>query len=174
MINYFNFKKIRDGVLITNDIGHYAILSYDEFALFIQERLNKSHSKYSELVAKRFILEGNKFISSGYAADELQAFRGYLRSSTGLHIFVLTNKCNMHCRYCQAQSEKSNVYGVMTKEIAQKAVDIALQTPDEVLTFEMQGGEPLLNYEVLKFIIEYADTKKQGKRILYSITTNGT
>lgn len=174
MINYFNFKKIRDGVLITNDIGHYAILSYDEFALFIQERLNKSHNKYSELVAKRFILEGNKFISSGYAADDLQAFRGYLRSSTGLHIFVLTNKCNMHCRYCQAQSEKSNVYGAMTKEIAQKAVDIALQAPDEVLTFEMQGGEPLLNYEVLKFIIEYAETKKQGKRILYSITTNGT
>lgn len=174
MINYFNFKKIRDKVLITNDIGYYAILSHDEFSLLVQNKLGKSNDKYSELVAKRFILQGNKFVSSGYAAGELQAFKGYLRSSTGLHIFVLTNMCNMHCTYCQAQSEKNSEYGVMTREIAQKAVDIALQAPDEVLTFEMQGGEPLLNYEVLKFIIEYAEANKREKRILYSITTNGT
>ena len=174
MINFFNFKKFKNNILITNDVGHYAILTRDEFSLLVQDKLGEKHIKYDELVNKHFILHGNKFISSGYAADKLQAFKGYLRNSTGLHIFVLTNKCNMHCRYCQAQSEKSNVYGAMTKEIAKKSVDIALQVPEEILTFEMQGGEPLLNFEVLKFIIEYTEKNKNEKKVLYSITTNGT
>lgn len=174
MINYFNFKKIKDQILITNDIGHNSLLTQQEFSALVMDKLDMSYPKYPELVQKRFILPGNKFVSTGYAASDLQRAKGYLRCSTGLHIFVLTNKCNMHCKYCQAQSENSNNYGFMTKATAKRAVDIALQSPDLLLTFEFQGGEPLLNFDVLKYIVEYAESRKGQKRILYSITTNGT
>lgn len=174
MINYFNFKKINNRVLITNDIGYHSLLSYEEFSALVQDKMDETCSKYTELVEKCFILPPHIFISSGNAAERLSLAKSYLRSSTSLHIFVLTNACNMHCKYCQAQSEKSEKYGYMTKEIAQKAVDIALQSPDPYLTFEMQGGEPLLNFDVLKYIVEYAEANKHDKRIVYSITTNGT
>ena len=175
MINYFNFKKINnDKVLIVNDIGNNAFLNIDEFVALLKDRSALEEKKYRELVKKRFILEGNLFVSSDRVSSELRLSKEYLRRSTDLHIFVVTNYCNMNCVYCQAQSEKSNSYGFMDKETAIKSVEIALQSPDEVLTFEMQGGEPLLNFDAIKVIILHAEKNKGNKRIYYTITTNGT
>lgn len=174
MINYFNFKKWNNEILITNDIGNYSLLSPSEFCSFCNEEMDVNTSKYSELLDKRFILDNNSYISTGIAAQELERFKWYLRSGTGLFIFVVTNQCNMNCKYCQAQSASSNKYGLMTKEIAKRAVDIALQSSDKILTFEMQGGEPLLNFEVIKYIVEYSENHKEEKTILYSITTNAS
>jgi His-Xaa-Ser system radical SAM maturase HxsB len=64
----------------------------------------------------------------------------------------------------------------MNKEIAKKAVDIALQSPSMNLTFEFQGGEPLANFEVLKYIVNYSKerNKELGKDICYSMVSNLT
>ncbi|MBU5460051.1 radical SAM protein [Anaerostipes sp. MSJ-23] len=96
----------------------------------------------------------------------------YLFSATSLHIFVLTNACNMCCVYCQAQDSAKEKKGKMDRETAKKAVDIALQSPNQYLTFEFQGGEPLLNFEIIKFIVEYSQEKKNDKVITYSLVTN--
>lgn len=174
MINYFNFKKYKDKILITNDLGFYAFLDPNDFSLLIKDEMKSSHPLYSEMINKRFLLEGNAFVSTTNVAEDFTRFKWYLRQATSLHIFVLTNICNMHCRYCQAQSENNDMYGLMTKDTARKAVDIALQSPVDTLTFEMQGGEPLINYEVIKDLIEYAEAHKGKKSIIYMITTNGT
>lgn len=174
MINYFNFKRLEDKILITNDNGYNAMLSIEDFSLLVKDKIDDKNKSYRELVDKKFILPGNSFVSSGEAARELYLFKGYLRASTSLHIFVLTNSCNMHCQYCQAQSELNNKYGFMTKEVAKRAVDIALSSPDNTLTFEMQGGEPLLNFDVIRFIVSYAEENKKDRTIFYTITTNGT
>lgn len=55
---------------------------------------------------------------------------------------------------------------------AKAAVDIALQSPNEYLTFEFQGGEPLLNFETIKYIVEYSEQNKNHKQIQYSLVTN--
>ena len=62
----------------------------------------------------------------------------------------------------------------MSKEIAEKAIDIALQSPETELSFEFQGGEPLLNFEIIKHIVTYAEKKKDWHEIKYSIVTNLT
>lgn len=62
----------------------------------------------------------------------------------------------------------------MNYEIAEKAVDIALQSPTKCLTFEFQGGEPLLNFNVIKHIVEYAECKKENHIIEYNIVSNLT
>ena len=61
------------------------------------------------------------------------------------------------------QSEKSCSKGFMSKDTAKKAVDIAIQSPTDYLDFEFQGGEPLLNFEVLKYIVEYAKSISHKK-----------
>ena len=62
----------------------------------------------------------------------------------------------------------------MDTKTAEKAVDIALQSPSKFLTFEFQGGEPLLNLETLKHIIAYAKTRSGDKQIVYNLITNLT
>lgn len=62
----------------------------------------------------------------------------------------------------------------MSFETAEKAVMTALQSPEHYLNFEFQGGEPLLNYPVIRHIVEYAEKNKQAHSIQYSVVTNLT
>ena len=84
----------------------------------------------------------------------------------------MTNSCNLNCVYCQAQSETSIKKGMMTKEIAKRGVDIALQSPTSSVTIEFQGGEPLLNFETIKYIIEYSAAVNKDKIISYNLVSN--
>ena len=72
----------------------------------------------------------------------------------------MTNACNISCVYCQAQDSAQEKKGKMQEMTAKAAVDIALQSPNEYLTFEFQGGEPLLNFETIKYIVEYSEQNK--------------
>jgi His-Xaa-Ser system radical SAM maturase HxsB len=62
----------------------------------------------------------------------------------------------------------------MDNENAERSVDVALQSPEKFLTFEFQGGEPLLNYKVIKHIVEYTEERKQGHHISYNVVSNLT
>jgi His-Xaa-Ser system radical SAM maturase HxsB len=66
------------------------------------------------------------------------------------------------------------VHTDMTPEIAEKSVDFALQTTSPSLTIEFQGGEPLVNFPVVKHIIEYARERNKavGKTIEFTMVTN--
>ena len=54
----------------------------------------------------------------------------------------------------------------MSLDIAKKAVDHAMQSPSPYLCFEYQGGEPTVNFDVIKFCVEYSreKNKKNAKR----------
>ncbi len=62
----------------------------------------------------------------------------------------------------------------MSIETARKVVDTIFCTPSSVITIEFQGGEPLVNWPVVKFIIEYARKKNQsaGKNLFITLVTN--
>lgn len=174
MINYFNFKKLNDKYLLTNDFGKYAFLDSKSFKELILA---------GNVVDKKIesVLKDNKFIfdKSVQAFVEENAYlmndaKEYLFHPTQLHIFVVTNACNMQCVYCQAQNGDIKPNGFMSKETAKRAVEIALQSPTDHLQFEFQGGEPLLNFEIIKFIVEYSQELCRGKRIDYSLVSNLT
>jgi His-Xaa-Ser system radical SAM maturase HxsB len=88
---------------------------------------------------------------------------------------VVTLRCNETCVYCHAS--RANMDAVetdMTPEIAEKAVDVALSTTNNFVTIEFQGGEPLVNFGVVKHIIEYATKRNQeiGKRLEFTMVSN--
>lgn len=97
-----------------------------------------------------------------------------MNAATSLHIFVVTTLCNMSCIYCQANNGVECSYLVMDKTMAERAVDIALQSPEQSLTFEFQGGEPLTNFNVIRHIVEYAEEHKSHHFITYTVVTNLT
>ncbi|OQB13117.1 MAG: Anaerobic sulfatase-maturating enzyme [Firmicutes bacterium ADurb.Bin193] len=171
MINFFNFKKFGDEYLLTNDTGKYAFVSEDTLHSLIEKK-NLPEEIYEKLKENFFVYDEHDSVFTEKIKWLIRDNKNYLFSSTALHIFVLTNICNMSCVYCQAKDDTSIVHHKMTKKIAEKSVDLALSSPSRYLTFEFQGGEPLANFEVLKHIVEYTDEHKKGKHISYSIVTN--
>ena len=172
-LNYFNLRKISNQYLITNEYGFYCYINEDELNDLVNERYDRlPHSTLQELEDKYFIFNCDKDVFIEKVKHLYRESKRYLFSATSLHIFVMTNACNLACRYCQAQDSDQNCKGFMTKETAKKAVDIALQSPTRQLSFEFQGGEPLLNYETIKYIVQYSKEVCNDKIIEYSIVSN--
>ncbi|MBR2786019.1 MAG: His-Xaa-Ser system radical SAM maturase HxsB [Clostridia bacterium] len=172
-LNYFNFKERKDNYLVTNDIGNYAFLSKKNFSKLVTKQELPDDIK-EELIEKRFIFEANEEIFATNTAIELRRAKAHLFTPTTLHIFVVTKNCNFNCIYCQAGNLNQNEDFNMTKGTAKRAVDIALESPSKHLTFEFQGGEPLLNFDIIKYIVEYSKTVTNDKIIEYNLVSNLT
>lgn len=172
-LNYFNFKENENSYLITNDLGKYMFISKDDFADMVRKKkLNLDLSK--NLIEKGFIFEENEEVFATNQAMQLRKEKEYLFVSTTLHIFVVSKNCNFSCIYCQAGNLNQNNNYKMSKETAKKAVDVALQSPNNYLTFEFQGGEPLTNFDVIKYIVEYSKSVCGNKKIEYNLVSNLT
>lgn len=172
MIGPFNFKKLNNKVLITNDLGRYEYLSKDEFSKFINKKIDPESELYCRLKDKMFLFDDSIEYYVNAVSPHLRSSKSYLYAATSLHIFVVSNYCNSKCIYCQAQSNQLNSCKMMTKEIARKAVDFALQSPQKELNFEFQGGEPLSNFPIIKYIVEYTKSINKDKKIQFSLVSN--
>lgn len=167
----FNFSKYNDqSYLITNYAGRYAFLDEDSFTAYCN---GMPDEKSKDLLIERlFYSEEDKEVFVRRYSDEVRYYRDYLFTGTGLHIFVLTSQCNLNCVYCQASTNKTG--NMMSKETAEKCVDLALQAPNRYLSFEFQGGEPLANFEVLKHIVLYTIENCKEKTIEFNVVSNLT
>lgn len=174
MLNHFNFKEFGHQILLTNDVGAHAFISKEDFKKLLEETLPADSEIYKELENKYFVYNCDQEVFLTKILPASRFSKRYLFSATQLFIFVVTVKCNFNCVYCQAKSPDSAHTTSMTQDIAKRAVDIAFSSPSLCLDFEFQGGEPLLNFPVIKWIVEYANQKSigTGKKIRYSIVTN--
>ncbi len=171
MLNYFNFRKSEGEYLITNDTGQYAFVDETILTQLISGDFDISTAQGRDLLDKGFVYENRE----SFLEDQKHRIRQskeHLLHCTSLHIFILTNACNLQCIYCQARSGDEKQYEYMSIETAEKAVDFALQAPDNFLTFEFQGGEPLLNFDTIRHIVEYTEKQKKDKTIEYSLVSN--
>ncbi len=172
MLNHFNFEKFGKKILITNDFGRYQFLSETEFSAFITNELDPGTELYARLRKNYFILERKTDLLNDELLYGIRDMKNYVMFGPSLHIFAVTNICNINCVYCQARDHASKFAGYMSLETGCKAVDLALQSPAENLTFEFQGGEPLLNFDVIKGMILYAEAHKGAKKICYTTVSN--
>lgn len=88
---------------------------------------------------------------------------------------ILTDQCNLRCGYCFEAGK--NVHR-MSHEHALAAVDFLMEISRDTqdLTILFFGGEPLLRFDLIREVVQYADDKAAalGKRVRYDMTTNGT
>lgn len=92
-----------------------------------------------------------------------------------LHI---AHDCNLRCKYCFASTgDFGTGRKLMPLETGKAAIDFLLEKSvgRENLEVDFFGGEPLMNFEVVKEIISYARSKEKewGKHFNFTITTNG-
>jgi uncharacterized protein len=99
----------------------------------------------------------------------------FLRQVTPLHLFVVTLRCEHSCPYCQVSRQSTDRARYdMTEETAQRALRIALDSPSARIKVEFQGGEPLLNFDLIEKIVLAAKAAEPaaGKRIDFVIASN--
>lgn len=95
-------------------------------------------------------------------------------------ILELTGKCNLRCKYCvyNDEYERNRAFNNsdMTQEIAKKSVDYFFDHSDKKMAITFYGGEPLLKFDLLKWVIEYSLEKNKlfNKKLSFSLTTNVT
>ena len=167
----YNFSQFGpDTYLLTNMAGRYVFLNKREFDAFVLK--NPVADTVEALTENYFYSEENKEAYISDYSSAIRQYKNYLFSGTGLHIFVLTSKCNFHCLYCQASTKNDGE--MMTMEVAKKSVDLALQSPSKFLSFEFQGGEPLENFDVLKYIVQYVSEHKGERVIEFNLVSNLT
>ena len=92
-----------------------------------------------------------------------------------LHI---CHDCNLRCKYCFAGTgDYKGHREFMSEEVALKAIDFLIENSGnrKILEADFFGGEPLMNFEVVKKTVEYANAKAKelGKKFLFTMTTNG-
>lgn len=85
----------------------------------------------------------------------------------------VTTKCNMRCSYCYEGSEKDNF--VLDKNAADEIIRFILSkiSKSEVTIIDFHGGEPLLNFSAIKYIVEKLENEYSEYDFIYGITTNG-
>lgn len=173
-LNHFNFKPFGNSLLLTNDFGNHLFVSREDFRQILTKQID-IHSELGErLFENKMIYDDNNLTYSAWYKHELRNTKQHVNTATSLHIFVVTTACNMRCVYCQANNGQNHVAYHMTKDIAEKSVDIALQSPSRYLSFEFQGGEPLINFELIKHIVLYTEAHKGFHEINYNIVSNLT
>jgi sulfatase maturation enzyme AslB (radical SAM superfamily) len=97
-------------------------------------------------------------------------------SGPALHIFVVTLRCNHTCQYCQVsrqvEDESASRFD-MSEADAALAIEQVLASPVPALTVEFQGGEPLLAFPLIRFVVESLQPRAAaaGKQVRYVISS---
>ena len=114
-----------------------------------------------------------------FSEDDYEKFAKYsVASPVKAMCLHIAHDCNLRCKYCFASTgDFGKGRKLMTFETGKKAIDFLLEKSGdrENLELDFFGGEPLMNFEVVKQIVEYARSreKEYGKRFRFTITTNG-
>lgn len=163
-----------DSVLLTNLVGEHVFLSSAQF-IAILDGTCENQRLLADLRAKHLIQLAGEQLPAELLAIKLRTRMRRLPESTGLHIFVLTLRCEHTCRYCQVsrQASAKSEYD-MSQDTARRALDLAFRSPSTQLKLEFQGGEPMLNFPLLKWIVGGAKEMNQthGKQLAFVIATN--
>ena len=117
-----------------------------------------------------------------FAPDTFAPMAGKLKEKTAgvvkalcLHI---AHSCNLNCSYCFAsQGKYQGERALMSYEVGKRALDFLIENSGTRRNLEVDffGGEPLMNFQVVKDLVAYARSieKEKGKNFRFTLTTNG-
>ncbi|EHR00265.1 radical SAM protein [Bradyrhizobium sp. WSM471] len=152
----FNFERIGEGqCLVANMIGDFIRLTEDELSRLVDLRVRPGDGLYERAYAAHLVTGANQKAQRQLLAARLRSRMSFLQQMTPLHIFVVTLRCEHSCPYCQVSRQSTDRSRFdMSQETAMRALDIAFASPSARIKIEFQGGEPLLNFPLIKTIIQ--------------------
>ena len=169
-------------------------VAYDIIALYEQEdretiiaKMNEKYGLREDITAEDIAECYDQVTSlkeSGklFAPDTFAGMAGHLKEKTSGVIKALclhvAHTCNLNCSYCFAsQGKYHGDRAVMSFEVGKQALDFLVANSGTRRNLEVDffGGEPLMNFDVVKQLVAYARSieKEKGKNFRFTLTTNG-
>ena len=163
-------------------------VTYDVIALFEDTEISKIveqlSDKYDKADIEEAISEVNQLKEDGqlFTQDIYQPFieefkdkRQTVVKALCLHI---AHDCNLACKYCFAEEgEYHGRRAMMSFEVGKKALDFLVANSGSRVNLEVDffGGEPLMNWDVVKQLVEYGRSLEESnhKKFRFTLTTNG-
>jgi uncharacterized protein len=161
--------------VLTNMVGEYAVVPRAIAHSLARHTLRSSDPHYLKLKAKHFLRDADSNVAIDLLALKARTKYQRLANFTALHMFVVSLRCEHSCPYCQVSRQSDDrVAFDMTEATATKALDLVFRSPSPTLKIEFQGGESLLNFPLIEFIVGKAlDKNREAQRDLqFVIATN--
>lgn len=171
-----------------DDVAYDIIASFSEKdeETIVKETLEKYADRDDVTEADvRLCIEDVKTLKAQgklFAPDTFEPIAGTLKERTGNVVKALclhvAHTCNLNCSYCFAsQGKYHGDRAVMSFEVGKRALDFLIENSGSRTNLEVDffGGEPLMNWDVVKKLVEYARSveKQHGKNFRFTLTTNG-
>ena len=187
----YQFKNNGYNILLDENSGSVHIadeLTYDvvgakNAGLDKESIIGKLRGTYPETDIEEALGEIEELIEDGslYTEDpyknsiDLFKERQTVVKALCLHV---AHACNLSCRYCFAhEGEYHGDRGLMPFETGKKALDFLIANSGSRVNLEVDffGGEPLMNWEVVKKLVEYGRSQEEAhnKKFRFTLTTNG-
>ncbi len=195
MIHQFKFQNLNivldvcsGSIHAVDDVAYDIIASYESEEK--EALVSRVYDKYktTEGVTKDEVYEcydqitelkerGKLFSKDTFSpmAGELKARTSGVLKALCLHI---AHSCNLNCSYCFAsQGRYHGERALMSYETGKRALDFLVENSGTRRNLEVDffGGEPLMNFDVVKKLVEYARSieKEKNKNFRFTLTTNG-
>ncbi len=175
-------------VHIVDDVAYDIIEMYekssrDEITDFILEKYADCEEVNREEIFECFEqIEELKTAGKLYIEDSFEPMAGELKKKSAGIVKALcihiAHTCNLNCSYCFAsQGKYSGDRALMSFEVGKQAFDFLIANSGSRKNLEVDffGGEPLMNFDVVKQLVAYARSieKKYNKNFRFTLTTNG-
>ncbi|WP_276863455.1 thioether cross-link-forming SCIFF peptide maturase [Anaerococcus tetradius] len=190
MIHQYKAK----GFNIVLDIYSGSVHAVDDVTYdIIKDYENKEKNEIEKSIKEKYKLDSDQF-EEAYKevkdlADEALLFTDDIYEGLSIDItkkpttikalcLNVAHTCNLSCEYCFAKGGKySGPDAIMSKKIARSAIDFLLENSGSHYNLDIDffGGEPLLNFDVVKDTVAYAKSKEEEykKHFNFTLTTNG-
>jgi len=171
----FRFTRIRDKELLVNEAGEFLFAPTGTVSALLENSLDTSSTLYKDLKAKQFVYDETSSALLDVLATKIRSKSDHLMGGTKLHIFVVTLRCEHTCQYCQVSRQTASKGEFdMSRETADRGIALMLESPMPALTMEIQGGEPLLAFDMIRYMVATAKkgAAEKGKTLDIVVTTN--
>ncbi len=172
-------------VHLVDEVAYDIINMYEESAT--EQIVEEITGKYNNVTKQDVIdccedIETLKSQGKLFVPDTFESMAGALKQKTSgvvkalcLHV---AHTCNLNCEYCFAsQGKYQGERAVMSFEVGKRAFDWLIENSGTRHNLEVDffGGEPLMNFDVVKELVAYARSieKEKGKNFRFTLTTNG-
>lgn len=179
-----------NGNKIAIDVNSGAVHIIDQITWDIIEHMEKKDretvistlkEKYPEDILEEVLAEVNELEKENmlFSEDVYGKYADTMKQDVVKAICLhVAHDCNLKCKYCFAsQGDYKGKAELMSLEVGKKALDFLIEASKnrKNLDVDFFGGEPLMNWEVVKELVKYGREleKENNKNFRFTITTNG-
>ena len=163
--------------LIYNMVGEDELLDKEDVInnlkdKWSKEEIEEAYEELLDLVKEEVLYSKDLYEEIAMAGDESESYIKAL-------CLNFVHDCNLRCKYCFAdEGEYKGCRKPMSAEVGKRAIDYVLENSGNIKNIEVDlfGGEPLMVFDTIKEIVDYAKEKDKlyNKNIRFTMTTNAT